>query len=143
MSSSCPSPQPSNQYNPAAAVELLLSASIHSLNLYQHQSLTENPQANPKLATLKDDDDRLPIHWAVSSNHLPIVEILVSRRDFEPDVQVRRTTLTWMGEQELGVTLWFLGWLRLDSPHDRRKPPRRGRGCRTPTTERSGRQRKK
>ena len=45
-------------------------------------------QANPKLATQKDDDDRLPIHWAVSYNHLPIVELLVSRRDFDPDVQV-------------------------------------------------------
>lgn len=45
-------------------------------------------QANPKLATQKDDDDRLPIHWAVSYNHLPIVELLVSRKDFDPDVQV-------------------------------------------------------
>ena len=45
-------------------------------------------QANPKLATRRDDDDRLPIHWAISYNHRPIVDILVSRKDFDPDVQV-------------------------------------------------------
>ncbi|KAL2043330.1 hypothetical protein N7G274_003636 [Stereocaulon virgatum] len=43
--------------------------------------------ANPRLATQKDDDERLPIHWAVSYNHLPIVKLLVSRKDFDPDVQ--------------------------------------------------------
>ncbi|KAL6239847.1 hypothetical protein BDW75DRAFT_68194 [Aspergillus navahoensis] len=43
--------------------------------------------ANPKLATTKDDDDRLPIHWAVAYNHLPIVELLVSIKDFDPDVE--------------------------------------------------------
>ncbi|KAL3431403.1 ankyrin repeat-containing domain protein [Aspergillus tetrazonus] len=43
--------------------------------------------ANPKLATTKDDDDRLPIHWAVAYNHLPIVELLVSTKDFDPDVE--------------------------------------------------------
>jgi len=29
----------------------------------------------------------LPLHWACSYNHLPIVELLVSRKDFDPDVQ--------------------------------------------------------
>ncbi|THX84571.1 putative proteasome regulatory particle subunit [Aureobasidium pullulans] len=43
--------------------------------------------ANPKLAKLRDDDDRLPIHWAASYNRLPIVEILSERKDFDPDVQ--------------------------------------------------------
>ncbi|MCJ1252518.1 Ankyrin-2 [Lignoscripta atroalba] len=43
--------------------------------------------ANPRLATKRDDDERLPIHWAVSYNHLPIVELLVSRKDFDPDAQ--------------------------------------------------------
>ncbi|KAH0012827.1 hypothetical protein KCU78_g9502, partial [Aureobasidium melanogenum] len=43
--------------------------------------------ANPKLAKLRDDDDRLPIHWAASYNRLPIVEILSDRKDFDPDVQ--------------------------------------------------------
>ncbi|KAL8722415.1 MAG: hypothetical protein Q9225_001094 [Loekoesia sp. 1 TL-2023] len=43
--------------------------------------------ANPRLATKKDDDERLPIHWALSNNHQAIVELLVSRKDFDPDVQ--------------------------------------------------------
>ncbi|KAL4922999.1 ankyrin repeat domain-containing protein [Aspergillus undulatus] len=43
--------------------------------------------ANPKLATTKDGDDRLPIHWAVAYNHLPIVELLVATKDFDPDVE--------------------------------------------------------
>lgn len=44
--------------------------------------------ANSRLATKVDDDERLPIHWAVSYSHLPIVELLASRKDFDPDVQV-------------------------------------------------------
>ncbi|KAK2761559.1 hypothetical protein FQN54_001387 [Arachnomyces sp. PD_36] len=40
---------------------------------------------NPKLAARRDDDDRLPIHWAVAYNHLPIVELLVSNKHFDPD----------------------------------------------------------
>ncbi|RJE19430.1 proteasome regulatory particle subunit [Aspergillus sclerotialis] len=43
--------------------------------------------ANPKLASTKDDDDRLPIHWAVAYNHLPIVELLISTKNFDPDVE--------------------------------------------------------
>ncbi|KAK5673827.1 putative ankyrin-repeat protein, partial [Elasticomyces elasticus] len=43
--------------------------------------------ANPKLGTTKDDDDRLPIHWAVSYNHFDIVELLVSQTNFDPDVE--------------------------------------------------------
>ncbi|KAM3074109.1 putative ankyrin-repeat protein [Clarireedia jacksonii] len=43
--------------------------------------------ANPKLAELKDDDERLPIHWAVSYNHLDIVILLSSLKGFDPDVQ--------------------------------------------------------
>lgn len=46
-------------------------------------------QANPRLATTKDDDERLPIHWALSNTHEAIVQLLVSRKDFDPDVQVR------------------------------------------------------
>ncbi|KAH9870798.1 hypothetical protein IAQ61_006277 [Plenodomus lingam] len=42
--------------------------------------------ANPKLANLRDPDDRLPIHWAVSYNHVPIVQILVQMPSFDPDV---------------------------------------------------------
>jgi 26S proteasome non-ATPase regulatory subunit 10 len=41
--------------------------------------------ANPKLANLRDPDERLPIHWAVSYNHLPIVQILVQTKGFDAD----------------------------------------------------------
>ncbi|KAJ5893999.1 hypothetical protein N7495_005690 [Penicillium taxi] len=43
--------------------------------------------ANPKSAYVKDDDERLPIHWAVAYNKLPIVELLVSHINFDPDVE--------------------------------------------------------
>ncbi|PMD48309.1 ankyrin, partial [Hyaloscypha variabilis F] len=42
----------------------------------------------PKLAEKKDDDERLPIHWAVSYGHLDIATLLASRKDFDPDVQL-------------------------------------------------------
>jgi 26S proteasome non-ATPase regulatory subunit 10 len=38
---------------------------------------------------VKDEDDRLPIHWAVAYNHMPVVELLVSMKNFDPDVEVR------------------------------------------------------
>ncbi len=57
------------------------------LDLLSLSPVLSRMQGNPKLATLKDDDERLPIHWAVSYNHRPIVEIFISRRDFDPDVQ--------------------------------------------------------
>ncbi|KAJ5689876.1 hypothetical protein N7462_004268 [Penicillium macrosclerotiorum] len=43
--------------------------------------------ANPKSAFVKDDDERLPIHWAVAYNRLPIVELLVASKNFDPDVE--------------------------------------------------------
>ncbi|PYH92195.1 proteasome regulatory particle subunit [Aspergillus ellipticus CBS 707.79] len=43
--------------------------------------------ANPKLANIKDDDERLPIHWAVAYNRLPIIELLISNKNFDPDVE--------------------------------------------------------
>jgi hypothetical protein len=46
-------------------------------------------QANPKLAVLKDDDERLPIHWAVSYGHLDIAILLAAMKNFDPDAQVR------------------------------------------------------
>lgn len=51
-----------------------------------------HPQIDPKQATREDDDGRLPIHWAASSNHLDIVVLLAQQRNFDPDVQVRATT---------------------------------------------------
>ncbi|KAF2202721.1 ankyrin repeat domain-containing protein [Delitschia confertaspora ATCC 74209] len=42
--------------------------------------------SNSKLAHLRDPDERLPIHWAVSYNHLSIVELLVQVKSFDVDV---------------------------------------------------------
>ena len=53
--------------SPAAKVEALLSTT-------------------PKLATLRDPDSRLPIHWAVSYNHLPIIRLLIDLPSFDPDL---------------------------------------------------------
>ncbi|KIV93417.1 hypothetical protein PV10_04630 [Exophiala mesophila] len=43
--------------------------------------------ANPKLATQTDDDDRLPIHWACAFNHIETVRLLTALRSFDADVQ--------------------------------------------------------
>ncbi|KAI9766090.1 MAG: hypothetical protein M1840_006797 [Geoglossum simile] len=43
--------------------------------------------AKPQLAGLRDDDDRLPIHWAISYGHLPVVKLLVQQKKFDPDAQ--------------------------------------------------------
>lgn len=51
-------------------------------------------QANPRLATRRDEDDRLPVHWAASYNRIPVVEVLMQRRDFDPDVKVCRTSIS-------------------------------------------------
>jgi len=59
------------------------------LMTYPRDALTRF-QADPKLARLRDDDDRLPLHWAVSYNHLPIVHLLVQAKGFDPDVAVCR-----------------------------------------------------
>ena len=45
-------------------------------------------KADPKLAKLKDDDGRLPIHWACSANQLDIVLLLAAQKGFDLDVQV-------------------------------------------------------
>jgi hypothetical protein len=37
---------------------------------------------------VKDDDERLPIHWAAAYNRVPVVELLVAMKDFDPDVEV-------------------------------------------------------
>ena len=50
--------------------------------------MAKNTQANPRLANLRDEDDRLPLHWAVSRNQLNVVELLVQRKDFDVDVKV-------------------------------------------------------
>lgn len=42
---------------------------------------------------MKDDDERLPIHWAAAYNRVPVVELLVAMKDFDPDVEVGITDL--------------------------------------------------
>ena len=49
--------------------------------------VTVSSQANPRLGSKRDDDDRLPVHWAVSHNHLDIAKLFASRQDFDPDAQ--------------------------------------------------------
>jgi 26S proteasome non-ATPase regulatory subunit 10 len=41
--------------------------------------------SNPKLALLRDPDERLPLHWAVSYNHLPITQILLDQPKLDID----------------------------------------------------------
>jgi ankyrin repeat protein len=44
-------------------------------------------KASPKEARRKDDDGRLPVHWAASSNCYDIAMMLAQLKDFDPDVQ--------------------------------------------------------
>ena len=48
--------------------------------------------ADPKLARLRDDDGRLPIHWAASSTQPAIVLLLAQQKDFDPDVEASHFT---------------------------------------------------
>ncbi|EMR69197.1 putative ankyrin repeat domain-containing protein [Eutypa lata UCREL1] len=52
--------------------------------------------ADPKLARLKDDDGRLPIHWAASSNQPAIVLLLAQQKDFDPDIEANNNGQTVM-----------------------------------------------
>ncbi|OOG01023.1 hypothetical protein ASPCADRAFT_779 [Aspergillus carbonarius ITEM 5010] len=68
---------------------------IHEAKFPLHEAAREGKtqtaesllSANPKLANVKDDDERLPIHWAVAYNRFPIVELLISNKYFDPDVE--------------------------------------------------------
>lgn len=46
-------------------------------------------QVDPKLSTRKDDDGRLPIHWAASANQPDIVQLLAEQKGFDVDAKVR------------------------------------------------------
>jgi ankyrin repeat protein len=56
--------------------------------MYLYEKSLIPRQANPKLADQKDDDERLPIHWATSYGHLEIAKMLAAQKNFDPDVQV-------------------------------------------------------
>ncbi|WPG99633.1 ankyrin repeat-containing domain protein [Acrodontium crateriforme] len=43
--------------------------------------------ADPRLASCRDDDDRLPLQWATSYNRLPIVQLLTERKGVDIDAQ--------------------------------------------------------
>ncbi|KAI1814625.1 ankyrin [Poronia punctata] len=43
--------------------------------------------ADPKLSQRKDDDGRLPIHWAASYNKPDVVRLLTQQKNFDPDVE--------------------------------------------------------
>lgn len=60
----------------------------HAAPLLLAKYLIHHPQANLKLANQRDEDDRLPLHWAVSYNHLPVVSLLVQTKGFDADAQV-------------------------------------------------------
>ncbi|KAK4635332.1 putative 26S proteasome regulatory subunit p28 [Fulvia fulva] len=53
----------------------------------QTQKVESLLNADKKLATRKDDDERLPIHWAVSHNRLPIVQLLSELKSFDVDAK--------------------------------------------------------
>ncbi|KAL5115233.1 putative ankyrin-repeat protein [Pleosporales sp. CAS-2024a] len=59
---------------------------IHEACREGHTSRVESLlAANPKLASLRDADERLPVHWAVAFNHVSIVRILVQDGGFDAD----------------------------------------------------------
>ncbi|KAK5116001.1 hypothetical protein LTR62_000457 [Meristemomyces frigidus] len=53
----------------------------------QTQQVESLLNADKRLADRRDDDDRLPLHWAVSYNRLAIVEILAEQKAFDVDAQ--------------------------------------------------------
>lgn len=52
-------------------------------------AIVPHQQVDPKLSKRKDDDGRLPIHWAASANQLDIVQLLAEQKGFDVDIQVR------------------------------------------------------
>lgn len=66
----------------------------------------EEVQVDPKLSKRKDDDGRLPIHWAASANQLDIVQLLSEQKGFEVDVQVSRRD-SFLNPWEIDRGLFF------------------------------------
>ena len=57
------------------------------LTLYLAQKVESLLNADPRLVSRRDDDDRLPLHWAASYNRTNIVELLSEQRGFDVDAQ--------------------------------------------------------
>lgn len=68
-----------------------LSLDIRNLHLFANTPSAKVVEsllnADGRLASRRDDDDRLPLHWAASYNRVPIVELLEDQKGFEIDTQ--------------------------------------------------------
>ena len=63
---------------------------LHRLNILTPiaaQKVESLLNADRKLLSRRDDDDRLPLHWAASYNRLPIVELLSEQTGFDIDAR--------------------------------------------------------
>ena len=63
------------------------SCSALSLIYRKAQRVESLLNADPKLVSCRDDDDRVPLHWAASYNRLPIVELLSDQKGFDIDAK--------------------------------------------------------
>lgn len=70
------------------------------------------------MARRKDDDGRLPIHWASSSNRPEIVQLLSQQKGFDPDIEVRGLNPDCVS---MLSTYAQIGRRRLDTIDDRSK----------------------
>ena len=57
------------------------------LSFYVAQQVQSLLNADRKLVSRRDDDERLPLHWAASYNRIPIVELLSEEKGFDIDAQ--------------------------------------------------------
>lgn len=64
-----------------------LSSSSNQLILDAAQKVESLLNADRKLVSRRDDDDRLPLHWAASFNRVPVVEFLSDQRGFDIDAR--------------------------------------------------------
>lgn len=59
----------------------------HTLIRSSAQKVESLLNADRRLVSRRDDDDRLPLHWAASYNRLSIVELLADQKSFDVDAQ--------------------------------------------------------
>lgn len=63
----------------------LPSHSVPQLTWSQASTVESLLSVNPKLAARRDDDDRLPLHWALANNRVDIVQLLMNLPSFDVD----------------------------------------------------------